>query len=249
MDGRLTLSAFDVNAQLANTIPLLAYGGVDVGCWSPCGIKALLHATESSRFWVWEVASGRRPDSCQLWCGLGINSAAWSLDSTQLLMSGAQHLVVWSLQSGRESIERVTGKPCMAAMGSSGRAAVLQRPPGFSSWDDPVLQDLHIYKAADSGVLTSVTSLSIKPHLCFNHESRIAVSPDGAYLAVHTMPAGDECPDKDWNDAVAIVDFDGCLLKHVPISWAPDSLEWAADGASLLCSTRGGNSYILLDFA
>ena len=157
-------------------------------------------------------------------------------------MVGESWILVYCLASKKsETFCQLSGAPCTVVAGSCRRLALLLRPSAADLDSDSL--ELKLYKTADSGALALVISLTLQPGLAYNEDSPVAVSPEGALLAVHAWPTSAHA-----DHALIIADFDGHLVQQVPLSWAPDKLEWALDGATLLCSGFSGQR-VLLAFA
>ena len=141
------------------------------------------------------------------------------------------------LQATGSPIEIRTGL-CPPAWGSLDRVALFGRadPPWASQG-----REIRLWSVTSSGRLEGPSRISMD-HAHSLYSAR-ALSPDGSMVAVDT-----ESEDRQQH-GVTVVSFDGRWQRLFQLPFAPSNLQWAANGASLLASTRDGTRHTLLDFA
>ena len=213
--------------------------------WSPDGRVAFLHYTGRS-FWLWAVAAGAMsehdvtqelPDFC-------IETVAWSPDSRRLIFRGyrSEWVMVWSHQGQQ-----------LQTIGSPSQASDTQCAPAWGSLDRVVFWDragplfegqersIRVCRVSSSGCLECLGRVCWK----YAHTplAARALSPDGSMVAVNIVS------DEADQAGVLVIGFDARLQHLFLLPFAATTLQWAADGASLLASTSDGTCHALLDFA
>ena len=239
------MSAIDAAGTVVCTASLFLPCSILVVQWSPDGRIALLHCSGPS-FWLWDVLTGAVPQSMltEEPPHFNIRTAAWSTDSRRLIFGApySDWVVVWSPQG---QYLQATGSPseirsgrCPPVWGSLNRVAFLGRAsPPFTGQEREIL----VCRVSSSGRLESFNRISIDHthSLC----SARALSPDGAMVAVDTLSEDRQ------QRGVAVISFDGRWQRLFLLPFSPSSLQWAANGASMLASSSDGRSHTLLDFA
>ena len=242
----IDVSAFDASGTAVCTVRLAFGASTPAMQWAPNGLAAVLYHTAHC-FWLLDVSAGvvTRHQLTVDPPHFKIETVAWSPASDRIVF-GAQRsgwVMVWSRQGQHPQLTssgRLTSSSGLSdpSWGSLGRLAFV----GSAGHPFPVRdKEVQLYRVGSSGRLEGCCRVPIPHPLTFLNAR--AVSPDGSMVAADARLEDGE------QFGVVIISFDARWERLFLLPFWPWRLQWAANGASLLASTRDSTQHAMLDFA
>ena len=207
-------------------------------CWAPNGRTALLYS--GSSFWLWDAQVNSEPAHHQLAKGFNTINSCWSMDSSRLLLQGAERVIVWAPQYSQQ-VQHLP-QQFRIAWGCCDTVAFVRcvRSLGFGE-EETYTRATHMLTLSQVSSDGSLQPISMDGEM---HDScSHSLSLDGTLLCLST-------DFRQEGAGIDVIDLkERKLLGHFETSFMPCWIACSADATRLIVQGPSGLDIVLLKFA